>query len=203
MGLNLCEICILTCGTIIGTYYFLKNRNRPVTHNTLQEQKLDTESDDIIVKCEIHGTHIHHQQDKLHSACKSHGHCFWPIECILFQDCPMHQNQQNMELALSIKRGHKRSTHNTSQEQKLNTVNNDLVFINCKIHAMHVHYLQKDKHYFQKDNQHSDCVSHGHCLWPVECILFQDCPVHRNQQGEDLAASIEKKIADVHTFKKK
>jgi hypothetical protein len=36
---------------------------------------------------------------------------------------------------------------------------------------------------------HDDCVRHGHCLNPVQCPYFKDCPMHKNGSNMFLAWS--------------
>jgi hypothetical protein len=63
------------------------------------------------------------------------------------------------------------------------------VCINNKyIFKMSCYYHQKV--HTEEEYTHINCLHHGHCLNPIECPLFKNCPAHVNGKNMFLAWSV-------------
>ncbi len=54
---------------------------------------------------------------------------------------------------------------------------------------MECSYHKKVHTKYDSLNTHLLCVDHGHCLNPIECPLFKNCPAHINGKNMCLAWS--------------
>jgi hypothetical protein len=63
---------------------------------------------------------------------------------------------------------------------------------------MSCYYHQKVHTKEEYKNTHINCLHHGHCLNPIECPLFKNCPAHVNGRNMFLAWSVgHKKVGEL------
>ena len=64
-------------------------------------------------------------------------------------------------------------------DSEMNKIISEIESIPCAYHG-----IQHIENY-----DHSVCIIHGHCLNPMQCNQFKDCPMHINGKNMSLAWS--------------